>query len=173
MTDRMTTRELRFERLLDAPVSTVWRWLVEPELRARWFMAGADDLRPGGTIGLTMDHDNLSDVPVETPETYRPYVGHGWTERITRIEPERLLAFTWEGGEAGEVTISLTPEGERTRLVLVHGGLRGRPDALNFGGGWRSHLAVLERRLRGDPVPDFWALHSEAERSVAAALDAG
>ena len=73
MADRFTEHELRFERLLDAPVATVWRWIVEPELRARWFMAGPTDLRVGGGFGLTMDHDNLSDGDVPTPEKYRAH----------------------------------------------------------------------------------------------------
>lgn len=38
--DKITPRELRFERLLDAPIGKVWRFLIEPDLRARWFMGG-------------------------------------------------------------------------------------------------------------------------------------
>ena len=34
--DTITARELRFERLLDAPVETVWRYLVEADLRAEF-----------------------------------------------------------------------------------------------------------------------------------------
>lgn len=164
--DKISPDTLRFERLLDAPVEKVWRYLIDPELRARWFMGGPTDARVGGGIGLTMDHDRLSDGEVVTPERYRPYVGHSWEERITRIQPPHLLSFTWEGGEAGEVTFELHAEDGKTRLVLTHGGLRGREDAINFGGGWHSHLAVLERRLRGDAVPDFWALHEQAEATM-------
>lgn len=169
--DTFTAHELRFERLLDAPVATVWAWLVEPELRARWFMAGPTDLRVGGNFGLSMNHDNLSDQKVPTPEKYRAHLGHSWSETITRLEPGRLLAIRWDDGENGEVTFTLTPEGERTRLVLLHSGIKNRDGAVNFGGGWGSHLAVLERRLRGDAVPDFWALHADAEAHAKAALD--
>lgn len=170
MSDTITAHELRFERLLDAPVATVWAYLVAPELRALWFMAGPDDIRPGGTIGLTMDHDRLSDDDVPMPERYAPYAGHSWTETVTRVEPERLLAFTWDGGDNGEVVITLTPEGDRTRLVLHHSGIRDRAGATSFAGGWGSHLAVLERRLRGERVPSFWALHAAAEARAKAAL---
>ena len=52
----------------------------------------------------------------------------------------------------------------------THTGLRGRSDALNFGGGWHSHLAVLERRIRGEGVEDFWALHAKAEALMAEML---
>lgn len=168
--DRIAADSLRFERLLDAPVEKVWQYLVNPELRARWFMAGPTDLAVGGTIGLTMDHDRLSDREVATPERFRPFVGHSWEERITRLEPPHVLAFTWDSGEAGEVTFELRDVSGRTRLVLTHTGLRGPEDAVNFGGGWLSHLSVLERRLRGEDVPDFWALHSAAEETVRASL---
>ena len=33
---------IRLERLLDAPVATVWRYLVEGELRGQWFAGGTD-----------------------------------------------------------------------------------------------------------------------------------
>lgn len=170
MSDLLRPDRLRLERLLDAPIDVVWQHLVDPQLRARWFMGGPTDARVGGRMGLTMDHDRLSDMPGETPEKYRAYVGHTWSERITRFEPPHRLAITWEDGQAGEVLFELQAEGERTRLVLTHSGLRGRADALDFGGGWLSHLAVLERRLRGEAVPDFWALHAQAEKQVAAAL---
>jgi uncharacterized protein YndB with AHSA1/START domain len=169
--DRVTTHELVFERLLDAPVERVWQFIVDPDLRARWFMAGPSDLRPGGTLGLTMDHDRISDAAVPTPERYRAYVGHSWSERILAFEPPHRIVFTWEDGAAGEVEIRLSPEGAATRLVLTHGGLRGRTDAENFGGGWHAHLAALQRRVAGEGVADFWALHAAAQSAVEAALE--
>jgi uncharacterized protein YndB with AHSA1/START domain len=161
--DRLSTTELRFERLLDAPVATVWRWIADPELRARWFMGGPTDLRPDGALGLTMNHDRLSDGPVPTPARYREYAGQSWSERILRVEPEQMLAFEWNGGAEGLVTITLAAEGDQTRLVLVHTGITGRDSAINFAGGWGAHLAVLERRLKGEPVANFWELHALAE----------
>lgn len=171
--DKIAPDSLRLERLLDAPVEKVWEYLVDPDLRARWFMAGPTDLRVGGAFGLTMEHDRLSDGDVPTPERYRPYVGHRWEERITRLEPPHLLAFTWENGDAGEVMFELSDAAGKTRLVLTHSGLRGPEDAVDFGGGWHSHLAVLERRLRNETVPDFWALHGEAEALVKETLGIG
>ena len=168
--DRISQDSLRFERLIDAPVERVWHYLVDAELRARWFMGGPVDLRVDGAISMTMNHDRLSDEQVLTPERYAPYVGNSWEERITRIDPPRLLAFTWESGDAGEVTFELADEGGKTRLILTHTNLRGRDDAVNFGSGWLSHLAVLERRICGGGVPDFWRLHAETEAAVSKTL---
>jgi len=171
-TDTITPATLRFERLLDAPLEKVWQYLVDPALRARWFMGGPTELRVGGSIGMTMDHDRLSDREVPMPEKYQPYAGHSWSERITRYEPPHVLGFSWDNGAAGEVTFELSESGAgKTRLVLTHTGLRGRDDALNFGGGWHSHLAVLEKRINGEGVDDFWALHAQAEAKMKQVLD--
>jgi uncharacterized protein YndB with AHSA1/START domain len=171
MTDVVTANMLRFERLLDAPVERVWQFLVDPALRARWFMGGPTDAAAGGKMTLTMNHDALSDGDVPTPERYSQFVGHSWQERITRFEPPTLLGISWEDGAAGEVCFALSDAGEgRTRLVLTHSGLRGPDDTRNFGGGWHAHLAVLAARLRGDSVPDFWALHAAAEAEMERAL---
>lgn len=169
--DTITLDTLRFERLLDAPREKVWQYLVDPELRKLWFMGGPTDLRAGGSFGLSMNHHLLSDADVPTPERYRPYIGHSWAERILRVDPPQLLAFTWEDGKAGEVTFELYEEDGKTRLVLTHAGIHGRKDVMNFGGGWHSHLATLTRRLREEPVLDFWALHEQAEATMQAALD--
>ena len=169
--DVITAQELRFERLLDAPVETVWRYLIEPELRAKWFMGGPTEPRVGGKLGMTFDHARLSDGDVPTPERLAGKVGKSWSETIARIDPPHLLAFTWDGGQAGAVEIRLAEAGDgKTRLTLVHTGLRGPDDARNFGGGWRAHLEVLQRRLSGKPVPDFWAIHRDAEERAKAAL---
>lgn len=168
--DSITPQRLRFERLLDAPVETVWRYLTDSALRGRWFMPGHTDSHVGGTVEMIFAHDALSDAPVSPPERFAGNSGKRWTERIVAIDPPHRLAFTWDDERAGIVTIDLSPEDGRTRLVLTHEGLRGAEDARNFGGGWLAHLAVLKARLAGRSVPDFWALHAAAEAQAKAAV---
>lgn len=170
MADSFTARELRFERELAAPIDTVWEYLIDPEKRARWFMGGPTEPRVGGRLGFTFNHQALSDDHVPDPERYASNQGKAWHETITEIDPPRLLAFTWDDGKNGEVRIELAAQGERTRLTLVHKGIATPDGAASFGGGWGAHLDVLERRMAGEAVPNFWDLHAAAEARAKAAL---
>lgn len=168
--ERIAPDTIRMERLLDAPVETVWRYLTDAELRARWFAGGAIEPRVGGDIALCFDHANLSADDVPTPERYAPFMGHIAHETIAAIEEPRLLAYSWDGGKEGTVRFELFPQGERTRLVLTHSGISGPVGMADFGGGWMSHLAVLQSILAGDPVRDFWKVHAASQATVQNAL---
>lgn len=170
--ERLAPDTIRMVRILDAPVATVWRYLVDPKLRGEWFAGGATDTHAGGEIELVFDHDNLSADDVPYPEAYAAHKGARAVEKIVRYEPEKALAFSWDGGEEGTATFELFPEGERTRLVLTHNGISGPAGLANFGGGWHSHLAVLAAKLSGSTVRDFWALHAESEKAVKEGLSA-
>jgi uncharacterized protein YndB with AHSA1/START domain len=167
--ERPAPDTLRIERLLDASVETVWRWIADPELRKLWF-AGGSAPKAGGDVELLFDHDNLSADPVPYPAEYAQWQGAVARERIVLIEPPHRLVFTWDEGREELVTFELTPEGARTRLVLTHCGISGPPALANAGGGWLSHLAVLEAKLAGHAVSDFWALHRDCEAEVRATL---
>lgn len=168
--DTITPQSLRFERLLPATPETVWQYLVDPRLRALWFMGGAIDPRPGGAMEMVFAHENLSDGDVPTPEKYAGNHGKRWNETIRRIEPPHLLEISWSDGKAGEVLFELEAEGSGTRLTLTHSGLRGADDAKNFGGGWAAHLAVLEKRIAGERVENFWTLVADAQATAAKAV---
>lgn len=157
---------LRFERVLDARLETVWAWLVEPEKRKLWFAGGRIELREGGSVDLAFDHDHLSADPVPYPADYAKWKGVTSHERVVAIEPPRVLAITWDEGKNGVARFELSAEGEKTRLVLTHTGIGDTATRRGTAAGWRSHLAVLAGRLSGAPVRDFWALHAESERTV-------
>ncbi|MGN6820236.1 MAG: SRPBCC family protein [Sphingomonas sp.] len=171
MTDTITATELRFERTLPAPVETVWKYLTETELRQRWFMGGALDGRVGGAIEFVFDHDQLSDDDVPMPERYAANRGRRWSETIVRYDPPHAIAYTFGSDASSIATFELKDAGDgKTLLTLVHSGIKNADQAANFGGGWASHLAVLEARLEGRGVPDFWAIHKASEDRAKAAL---
>ena len=169
--ERVAPDAIRLERVLDAPVEKVWRYLTEAELRSQWFMGGTDATGVG-EFELLVDHDRLSDDVVPYPESYASFKGATWPEKVTRFEPPRLLETTFQSGKNGTVTYELFPEGNRTRLVLTHSGITSGTGAQDFGSGWNSHLTVLEERLAGRGVKDFWALHARSKEAVAKALQA-
>jgi uncharacterized protein YndB with AHSA1/START domain len=160
---------IRLERLLDAPPETVWRYLTQADLRQQWFMGGTDAIA-GGEFELRIDHDNLSDDDVPYPESHAAYKGKVWSEKVIRFDPPRLLETTFQGGKNGTATYELQPEGEKTRLVLTHRGIVSGTGAQDFGAGWNSHLTVLQEKLAGRTVKNFWALHAQSREAVAKAL---
>lgn len=167
--ERIAPDAIRLERTLDAPVETVWRYLTEADLRRQWFMGGTNAIGIG-QFDLVVDHDNLSDDDVPYPESYAAFKGAVWTEKVTRFEPPRLLETTFQGGKNGIVTYELAPDGQRTRLVITHRGITSATGAQDFGAGWNSHMTVLQERLAGRGVRDFWAIHDRSRRAVGEAL---
>ena len=168
---RIAPDSIRLERTLDAPVETVWRYLTEAELRRDWFMGGSD-ATPGGEFELKVDHDNLSeDKDVEYPEGYAQFKGTVWSEKVIRFEPPRLLETTFQSGKNGTVTYELTPVGDKSRLVITHSGIVSGTGAQDFGSGWNSHLTVLQERLAGHAVKNFWEVHAQSREAVRKALE--
>src|SRR5438045_2615534 len=96
--ERVAPDAIRLERMLDAPVDKVWRYLTEAELREQWFMGGTD-ARANSEFELLIDHDKLSEEDVPCPEGYASFKGTVWTEKVIRFEPPRLLETTFQGGK--------------------------------------------------------------------------
>ena len=167
--ERTAEDQIRLERLLDAPPETVWRYLTQADLRQRWFMGGTDATR-GADFDLLNDHDNLSDEPAPYPESYAEFKGRVWSEKVIRFEPPQLLVTTFQGSKNGTVTYELFGEGEKTRLVLTHSGIVSASGFQDFGAGWNSHLTVLQERLAGRGVKNFWELHARSREDVRRAL---
>ena len=150
---------IRFERLLPGPLERVWAYLVESNKRATWLAAGEFDLRVGGKIELIFNNNQLSDEaqPAGAPGSgTRRFEG-----RITRLEPMKLLAHTWDwDGKPSDVIYELAPRGKDVLLTIRHnlpedaGLLRG------VGGGWATHVGILEDQLKGAKPRPFFSTHA-------------
>lgn len=156
---------VRIERRLEAPVADVWRYLVDPEKRAKWFAAGEIDPQPGGRLICVFDHNSFSPEPGEVPEAYKSAIGHRSELKIIAIEPPRLLSHDW--GDGSVVSFELAPDGDGTRLVLTHSRLKDRAAMKDVTGGWTSHLTVLGDVVAGRTLPNFWGIHADCEAKVA------
>jgi uncharacterized protein YndB with AHSA1/START domain len=167
--EQISSDSIRLERLLEAPPEKVWDYLTRAELREQWFMGGTD-ARPESEFELLVDHDKLSEEKVPYPDTFQCFKGRVFREKVLKFDPPRLLETTFQGGKGGIVTYELFAERGKTRLVLTHSGISDPSGFRDFGGGWTSHLAVLQEKLAGRSVKNFWVLHAQCRDSVAKAL---
>jgi uncharacterized protein YndB with AHSA1/START domain len=153
--------EVQFVRVLPGPIERVWAYLTDSELRGKWLAAGPMELRAGGAFELLFDHQTLSAEP--TPPKYQGDGSpHQLAGTVLRCEPPRLLSYTWYGSE---VTFELFSEGAEVRLVVTHRNLGDDPATLaQVGGGWHSHLGILDDRLHERTPRLFWTTHATAEQ---------
>ena len=151
---------VRIGRLLPGPVERVWSYLTEGGLRRQWLADGDMDLVVGAPFELVWRNDELTVPPGQRPEGFG--AEHRLQSRITALDPPRLLAFTWGGGE---VSFTLEPRGTQVLLTVAHRGISDHANLLKIGAGWHGHLDILDARLRGtapEPFWDHWArLHTE------------
>jgi uncharacterized protein YndB with AHSA1/START domain len=133
------------EIMIEATPETIWPFLTDPDRLVEWHGTVAEiDPWPGGL--------------------YRVLVAgqHQSAGEYVEVVPLRKVAFTfgWEEARHGippgstTVEIMLLPEGDKTRVRLVHSGLP--DDALDdHGHGWALYLERLAVRVSGgDPGPD-------------------
>jgi uncharacterized protein YndB with AHSA1/START domain len=154
---------VRLERLLPGPVERVWAYLVESDKRATWLAGGEFDLRVGGKVELVFENDKLSDES-------RDFGTKRFEGRITELVVNRVLAHTWDwGGKPSDVRYELAPRGKDVLLTITHnlpediGLLRG------VGGGWATHVGILEDQLKGAKPRGFWSTHDREMKAFVAA----
>lgn len=135
--------EIRPSRRYPHPPARVWTAVASAEGLAAWLM----------------------------PNDFAPVRGHRFAFRseprpgfdgvvraeVLEIVPPRLLRLAWRGGGLDTtVTFTLSPEGDGTRLDLVHAGFGRRASIawLVLSLGWRRLLRrVLAAHLREAPAP--------------------
>lgn len=157
---------IRFERLLNAPVESVWEYLVDPEKRSRWLAAGEFELRPGGRAEFVFRNETLCSPGDEAPEKYRSVSGEVRLEgRVLEADAPRRLVLEWpsEQGPASIVTFELEARGSETLLRLTETGIAARDDLLGAAAGWHAHLDILEALAAGTESRSFWSNHTRLE----------
>ncbi len=135
--------ELTREVLVKAEPSTIYAFLVDPDKQS-WLGTDVDfDARPGGIYKVRVqgDHPALGEF-TEVVENERVVFTFGWNEPGHPIP-------------AGSTTIAITliPEGEETRVRLVHSGLP--EDAISdHENGWQHFLDRLATVSTGGVLDD-------------------
>ena len=160
---------VKLERLLPGPVERIWAYLTESDKRATWLAAGEFDLHVGGKIRLEFDNSKLPND--EAGLVKHPGTGvHTFTGTITRLEPNRVLSYTWIWGDnETDVTYELKPQGKDVLLTIVHHRLKPRQTALGVTAGWDVHTGILADILNGVKPRPFWTTHDELQAVYAAA----
>jgi len=157
---------VRLERMLPASVETVWAFLTDSEKRGTWLAVGEMELKVGGKVQHVFDHSKLSPTPETVPEKYAHYGCE--TEllgTITAITPMRLLAYTWDEGDApdSEVTFELEPQGDLTRLTVTHRKLFNPDTMRGVAAGWHVHVGIMIDVLSGETPAPFWQTYMPME----------
>lgn len=155
---------VRLERLLPGPLERVWAYLVESDKRARWLAGGEFDLRVGGKVELVFENDKLS-------EESRDFGTKKFEGRITKLEPMKLLAHSWDwNGKDSEVLYTLEPRGKDVLLTVQHRLPEDAATLRGVGGGWATHVGILEDLLKGAKPRPFWSTHDREMKAFEAAL---
>ncbi len=122
--------KIELSKYYACPPAKVWRALTDPELHAKWWAAG--DVRAQVGHRFTLDMGPWGHQPCE----------------VLAVEHERLLRYSFAPGTLDTIiTWRLEPEGDGTRLHLVHSGfdLESPLAKQAFEGMGRGWPSVLER----------------------------
>jgi uncharacterized protein YndB with AHSA1/START domain len=138
--------ELVHEIMIEATPETIWPFLTDPNRHVEWEGTKVDlDPRPGGVYRVLVagQHQSAGEF-VEIVPMEKIVFTFGWEQDGNPITPGSTT-----------VEITLQPEGDKTRVRLVH---RGLPDANaveQHREGWSHYLERLSVRAGGgDPGPD-------------------
>lgn len=129
---------VRMEDVYDTSSNDLWAALTSPDRLARWIAVVSGDLRVGGAIQVRFTSG---------------WEGPGRVEVCHR--PERLLLVMSPGQpDQTEIEATLTPAGDRTRLVIEERGIaiEQLPD---HGAGWHAHMEDLDAHLHGQERQDW------------------
>lgn len=136
-----TAHVVEHEIRIDAPPETVFPLLTERDEIARWMQANVLEPRVGGRVEIAPS-------------------GYAVTGTVTRLEPPRVVAYTWDwveqplGGRT-EVTFEVLVDGAGSLVRLRHEGLRTQEAADQHAQGWVMFARRLAEVAAGrDPGPE-------------------
>jgi uncharacterized protein YndB with AHSA1/START domain len=141
------TEPLRHEVRIGAPPEVVFPYFTDPARMVEWMgIAAVLEPRPGGTFRV---QPNSHDVALG---------------EYVEVSPPRRVVFTWGFAGNGRVVtagstrveVTLEPDGDGTRVVLLHHDLPEGSRA-NHSTGWAHYLDRLAGAAAGAPPgPDPW-----------------
>ncbi|HEX4646984.1 MAG TPA: SRPBCC domain-containing protein [Verrucomicrobiae bacterium] len=129
---------IKKEILIDAPVARVWEHITDPKKIAGWLMPNDFQARVGDEFYLDcQDQGRISCVVKEIVPLQK--LVYSFKSKATKVET--LL------------TMTLTTEGKRTRVTLIHSGWDALPPgeqgiADAFGDGWGGALKKLQEQMQ-------------------------
>jgi uncharacterized protein YndB with AHSA1/START domain len=138
---------LRYERRLRHPIEKVWAALTDPAQVEEWWARAEVELTEGGRARLEWLNGDA--------------VAEG---RITRLEPPRAIEFDTD--VHGRLLWELSPDGDRTQLMLTVTAEIPDDHLASVRAGWHSHIDFLEQALDGQPIDwpnwpqDVWERHN-------------
>ncbi|MCA0292975.1 MAG: SRPBCC domain-containing protein [Actinobacteria bacterium] len=130
---------VRVQDTYDTGMDDLWSALTEPDWLARWISTVDGELRLGG-------------------EFRAAFFTSGWegVGRVRECDPPhhfRIETTDADGSGAGAIDVSLTPDGDRTILVIVESGIPVAQLAA-YGAGAQMHAEDLAAHVAGrEPVP--------------------
>jgi uncharacterized protein YndB with AHSA1/START domain len=150
---------LTFERKLAHSPAKVWRAVTEPAQLRSWFVQIVDydqlviELRPGAALTFFL----------------KPGYGDPLRGEVVRVEPPRLLEFTW-----ADETLRFEIEPRESGCVLTFTNIFDDQSAANaLGAGWHAGLDLLSAYLDGESRSGLSVAELQAEYEKAFGVDSG
>lgn len=137
-----TAGAIRITRVIKADPQAVWEAWTRPEHMERWACPAPEgvkavetDLRVGGSFEIRMEVDGQAHTAFGT---------------YKEVDPPRRLVYTWDWREESHamgdttVTVEFEPEGDGTRVVLLHEGFPAVEARDGHREGWTACLTHFE-----------------------------
>lgn len=156
--------ELRFERRLRHAPERVWQALTTPEGLQCWLAEAVIQPVPGGRMELNFRQPATEDFP-DTPACRRQ------ANTVLVHEPFTRFEHTF-GDPASIVSWRLAPDGDGTRLTLVHRVPKTwECDLSRTLSGWHHHMEGLDDAAQGIAHPWSWPRWTALRDAYAAEVD--